>query len=66
MHLHRSHTSAGDVGRIAQEAGMKKLALNHFVPDGDPDSSDADWSGEVRKHWSGPLILGADGMSVAF
>ena len=65
-HLYRSHTSAGDVGRIAQEAGVKKLALNHFVPDGDPDFSDADWSGEVRKHWSGPLILGTDGLSVAF
>jgi ribonuclease BN (tRNA processing enzyme) len=65
-HLLRSHTSAEDAGRIAREAGVKALALNHFVPDGFAEFTDADWEAEVRKQWSGPLHLGKDGMVVEF
>lgn len=65
-HILNSHTDAADVGRIAAEAGVKQLALNHFVPDGDPDFTDAHWDAEVRKHWSGPLHLGKDGMVITF
>lgn len=65
-HILNSHTDAADVGRIATEAGVKQLALNHFVPDGDPDFTDDHWTAEVRKHWSGPLHLGKDGMVIAF
>ena len=61
-HILRSHTSAADVGRIAAEAGVGRLALTHMVPNGDPDFTDAHWSREVRKHWNGPLDLGRDGM----
>ncbi len=61
-HILRSHTSAEDVGRIAAEAGVGKLALTHMVPDGDPDFSEEDWRAEVRKHWDGPLHIGRDGM----
>ncbi|HHC29546.1 MAG TPA: MBL fold metallo-hydrolase, partial [Rhodobacterales bacterium] len=32
VHLHRSHTPAAEAGRIAAEAGVKALALNHLVP----------------------------------
>lgn len=64
-HILRSHTDAADVGRIALDAGVKQLALNHMVPDGDPDFTDAHWKAEVRKHWSGPLMLGRDGMVIA-
>ncbi len=63
-HILNSHTDAADVGRIAHDAGVKQLALNHFVPDGDPDFTDANWEREVRKHWSGPLHLGKDGMVI--
>jgi len=31
-HLKASHTLAADVGRIATEAGVKKLVLSHLVP----------------------------------
>ena len=64
-HILRSHTDAADVGRIAADAGVKQLALNHFVPDGDPDFTDAHWTAAVRKHWSGPLYLGKDGMVIS-
>ncbi|MDX8350798.1 MBL fold metallo-hydrolase [Cognatiyoonia sp. IB215182] len=64
-HILRSHTDATDVGRIARDAGVKALALHHFVPDGDPDFTDADWTAAVRKYWSGPLFLGKDGMVIS-
>lgn len=65
-HILRSHTDAADVGRIARDAGIKQLALNHMVPDGDPDFTDAHWEAQVRKHWDGPLLLGKDGMVITF
>lgn len=61
-HILRSHTSAEDVGRIASKARVKQLALTHMVPDGDPDFTHQDWIAEVRKHYSGDLHIGADGM----
>ncbi len=63
-HILRSHTDAADVGQIAKDAGVKQLALNHFVPDGDPDFTDAHWDAAVRQHWDGPLFLGKDGMAI--
>jgi ribonuclease BN (tRNA processing enzyme) len=63
-HILRSHTDAADVGKIAKDAGVKKLALHHFVPDGDPDFTDAHWETAVRQHWDGALVLGRDGMQI--
>ncbi|MEM8824714.1 MAG: MBL fold metallo-hydrolase [Pseudomonadota bacterium] len=65
QHILRSHTPAAEVGRLAQAAGVKALALNHFVPDGLPGFGEDDWAREVRKHWDGPLHLGRDGMRIA-
>jgi ribonuclease BN (tRNA processing enzyme) len=64
-HIMRSHTDAADVGRIARDAGVKKLALNHMVPDGDPDFTDQHWETAIRQHWDGPFCLGKDGMKIA-
>ena len=64
-HILNSHTVAVDVGRIAADAGVKQLALNHFVPDGDPAFTDDHWRAAVRQHWSGPLHLGTDGLVIA-
>jgi len=64
-HILRSHTSAEDAGRIAALAGVRQLVLNHFVPDGMPEFTDADWIAEVRKAWDGPLILARDGQRIA-
>ena len=63
-HILRSHTDAADVGRIARDAGVAQLALQHMVPDGDPDFTDRHWQAEVRKHWDGPLVIGRDGMKI--
>ncbi|MEM8849072.1 MAG: MBL fold metallo-hydrolase [Pseudomonadota bacterium] len=65
QHILWSHTPAHEVGRLAQAAGVKALALNHFVPDGLPGFGQDDWTREVRRHWTGPLHLGRDGMRIA-
>ena len=65
-HILRSHTDAVDLGQLAAEAGVKALAVNHFVPDGLPGIGEAEWEAVLRQHWSGPLHLGRDGMRIAF
>ncbi|MDU8909961.1 MBL fold metallo-hydrolase [Aestuariicoccus sp. MJ-SS9] len=61
-HILRSHTDAADVGRLASEAGVKRLAINHMVPDGFAEFTEDDWRAKVRRHWDGPLEIGRDGM----
>ena len=58
-HILESHTPVEDVGRIAQEAGVKTLVLSHFVPD---DNADAErsWVPLARKHFKGEVVLGRD------
>lgn len=60
-HILRAHTAAEDVGRVATEAGVAHLALNHLVPDGLPGFTEEDWIDAVRKTWSGRLTIGKDG-----
>ena len=60
-HLIASHTLAADVGRIASEADVGHLILNHLVPTGDPEVTAEDFANEIRKNWSGNLTVGYDG-----
>ena len=54
------HTLSSEVGRVAAEADVGLLVLNHFVPTRfDP----APLVAEVRAHWPGPLVLGEDLMT---
>lgn len=63
-HILRAHTAAEDVGRIATDAGVAHLALNHLVPDGLPGFSEETWIEAVRKTWSGRLTIGRDGVRI--
>ena len=63
-HLLQSHTLAENAGLIATRAKVKCLALSHFVPDGFLEFNDEDWIRAVRKHWSGKVILGKDGVRI--
>jgi len=63
-HLERSHTPAAEAGRIATRAGVKALALNHLIPVDDPDFTETHWRDEVRRHWTGPLHIGHDGLTI--
>ena len=63
-HLLASHTLAEDAGRIASQAGVKHLVLNHLVPADDPQISERHWIEAVRKSWDGDLTIGRDGLVV--
>lgn len=64
QHLLDSHTTTEQVGRLASEAGVKTLVLNHFVPGGDASLTDAVWREAVAPHFKGELIIGRDLMEV--
>jgi ribonuclease BN (tRNA processing enzyme) len=64
QHLLASHTLAADAGRIAAEAGVKRLVLNHLIPADDPEIGEGDWVSAVRKSWQGALTIGRDGLVV--
>ena len=64
-HLLASHTSTEDVGKIAEQAGVRTLVLSHLVP-GLPSNviTDEMWAEGVRKHYSGSVIVGKDLMEI--
>lgn len=63
-HLLAAHTFAADAGRIAAEAGVGRLVLNHLIPADDPGIGPADWERAVRESWSGKLSIASDGLVV--
>jgi len=63
-HIVDSHTVPEDVGRVAAEAGVKTLVLSHLVPGDDPEITDDMWTGDVRKHFKGRIIVGRDLMEI--
>lgn len=64
-HLLASHTLAADAGRIAAEAGVGRLVLNHLIPADDAQIGEAEWRAALAGTWSGPLTVGRDGLVVA-
>lgn len=65
-HLLASHSFAEEAGRIASDAGVKRLVLNHLIPADDPGIGEADWIAAVRKTWAGDLTIASDGLVVEF
>jgi ribonuclease BN (tRNA processing enzyme) len=63
-HLLASHSFAGEAGRIASDAGVRRLVLNHLIPADDPEIGEADWIAAVRKTWAGDLTIARDGLVV--
>lgn len=61
-HLMASHTLAEDVGRVAREAGVGHLVLNHLVPADDPETRPEHWEAAVRTAYDGPLTIARDGI----
>ena len=64
QHILRSHTSAQDVGRIATDAAIGRLAINHLVPDGLPGFGRPQWEAAIRETWTGPFDIGHDGLRI--
>ncbi|TGS15033.1 MBL fold metallo-hydrolase [Mesorhizobium sp. M2E.F.Ca.ET.209.01.1.1] len=63
-HLFASHSLAEDAGRIASDAGVRRLVLNHLIPADDPAIGEADWVTAVRKSWAGDLTIARYGLVV--
>jgi ribonuclease Z len=51
------HTLPAEAGRVAAEAGVGVLILNHFVP---TRFDRAALLAETRESWDGPLVIGED------
>ncbi|PIT72555.1 MBL fold metallo-hydrolase [Limnohabitans sp. JirII-31] len=57
--LRAGHTSVEDVGRIAAQAGVRRLVLTHLLP-GDEPVPDAVWQELAAKHFKGEIVVGHD------
>lgn len=53
-HMDEEHLSPTAVGQLAARAGVKKLVLTHIGMVGEDDIA------EIRRHYSGELVVGAD------
>lgn len=62
-HIVADHSTAEDVGKIAQEAGVKTLVLSHLVP-ASTSIPDSRWRALAAKHYKGEIIVGHDLMVV--
>lgn len=62
-HMRADHTPLADVGRIAEEAGVKTLVLNHLTPAEDSLTDDS-WRAPAAKHFKGEIIVAHDLMVV--
>ncbi|QLF70581.1 MBL fold metallo-hydrolase [Peteryoungia desertarenae] len=63
-HLVASHSFAAEAGRVAADARVGCLVLNHLIPADDPNFGEKDWIEALQPVWSGPLVVGKDGISV--
>ncbi len=55
------HTLSSEVGKVASQAGVKCLVLNHFVP---TQFDRAALLAEVRRDYNGPIVIGEDLMGI--
>lgn len=61
-HMRADHTPTEEVGRIAQEAGVKTLVLSHLAPG--ERVSDERWRDAAAKNFKGNIIVGRDLMVI--
>ena len=61
-HLMRAHSPVEEVGRIAQEAGVKTLVLSHLVPI--TGVTDEQWKAAAGQHFKGEVIVARDLMVI--
>lgn len=58
-HMKADHSPVEDVGRIAQEAGVKTLVLSHLTPGIDSISDDS-WRAPAAKYFKGDIVVAKD------
>jgi ribonuclease BN (tRNA processing enzyme) len=63
--LMNGHTTAEDVGKLAAQAGVRRLVLTHLLP-GDEPIADAVWRDAAAKHFGGEIVVAKDKMILGF
>lgn len=63
QHMEHQHLTADALGQLAARAGVKKLALSHYVIGRDFDP--AAFVAPLRRHFGGDIIVGQDLMAIA-
>jgi ribonuclease BN (tRNA processing enzyme) len=62
-HIVETHTPLDVAGRMAREAGVRTLVLNHIIPGGwEPALDDEFYRREAAREFSGQIIVGRDGL----
>ena len=59
-HIAGTHSSTADAGRMAAEAGVGTLVLNHLIPGGLDASADESYVEGVREFFAGEVVIGRD------
>ena len=61
-HVQGTHSRLEVVGRMATEAGVKTVVLNHLVPGALIEIPESDYINGVRETFNGEVIVGRDGL----
>jgi ribonuclease BN (tRNA processing enzyme) len=59
-HMAEEHLLAGEVGKMAARAGVKTVVLTHLPATGNPKEDYSRFAEEVKKEFSGPVLVAAD------
>jgi ribonuclease BN (tRNA processing enzyme) len=64
-HIVETHTPLDVAGRMAREAGVRTLVLNHIIPGGwEPALDDEFYRREAAREFKGQIIVGRDGLEI--
>jgi ribonuclease BN (tRNA processing enzyme) len=64
-HIVAAHTPLDVAGRMAREAGVRTLVLNHLIPGGwNPEIGDEVYRREAAREFGGEIIVGRDLMEI--
>ena len=63
-HIAETHSTPEDVGRMAAEAKVKLVVLNHQITSAGTTSAVSTLIEGVRKHYTGEVIVGEDLMMI--
>lgn len=64
-HIVETHTPLDVAGRMAREAGVRTLVLNHIIPGGwEPSLDDEFYRSEAAREFKGTIVVGRDGLEI--